>query len=183
VEALLFLAGTPLSTEEIAGALGMGTGDVGGFLEALAREYSGRGSAIEVVRAGRKWVMQVREDCAPDTLEGLRPQLPADLLKTAALIAYHQPIKQSKLVAMQGSKAYRHVTTLARMKLIRAQASGHTLELSTTSLFPEYFGLPAEDREGLRRLLAGRAVIGGGNENRGRRARPSPGDNLGPPLK
>ncbi|MCA1819584.1 MAG: SMC-Scp complex subunit ScpB, partial [Halobacteriales archaeon] len=71
-----------------------------------------------------------------------------------ALIAYHQPMKQSELVDMIGTKVYDHVPELTSRGLVRAREEGVTKILVTTPAFPEYFGLDAEDAEGVRAALA-----------------------------
>jgi segregation and condensation protein B len=156
VEAALFSAGKPLAAEEIAQTTGLPPDTVRASLQALDTAYDERGSSIEVVRIGEKWTMQIRAEYGEKAHAFIPPELAKDLLKTSALIAYHQPIRQSDLVRMVGSKAYEHVKTLADHGLINSKPVGQTLELRTSASFPEFFGLPANDREEMRRLLAER---------------------------
>lgn len=164
LEAALFLAGRPLGVEELARGTGLPRDRVVPLLHSLAQDYRRRGSALEVVRVGRGWVLQLRPGVAPGALALARTELPEQVLRTAALIAYHQPVKQSDLVAMVGSAAYEHVTTLARMKLINAVAEGNTLRITTSSRFPEYFGLPARTPREVKRVMAERVGRGRGAE-------------------
>jgi|RifCSP13_1_1023834.scaffolds.fasta_scaffold04793_3 segregation and condensation protein B len=156
VEAALFSAGRALAVEEIAQTTGLSPDAVRSDLAALAGTYEERESAIEVVRIGEKWTMQIRASYGEKAHAFVPPELPKDLLKTSALIAYHQPLKQSDLVRMVGSKAYEHVKALADHGLITVRPLGQTLELRTSPSFPEFFGLPANDREELKRLLEAR---------------------------
>jgi segregation and condensation protein B len=80
-------------------------------------------------------------------------------LKTLALIAFHQPIKQSNLRRMIGPKVYDHVDELASHRLIYAKKHGSTEMLTTTKLFPEYFGINSTKPEEIREYLA-KKVIG-----------------------
>jgi segregation and condensation protein B len=89
--------------------------------------------------------------------------LPLDLLKTAALIAYYQPLRQSKLSDMIGGKAYEHVRELQERNLIQAKELGRTLELTTSRYFPEFFGLKTGNREEIKRYMAAKAGIKGGH--------------------
>ena len=80
-------------------------------------------------------------------------------MKTLALIAFHQPVKQSNLRRMIGPKIYDHVDELTSMKLIYSKKHGATEMLTTTKLFPEYFGLDTTKPEEIREFLA-KKVIG-----------------------
>ncbi len=178
VEAALFSAGKPLAAEEIAQTTGLPAEVVTSALSALSKGYEERESSIEVLRIGEKWTMQIRAAYGERAHDFIPPELPKDLLKTSALIAYHQPVKQSDLVRMVGSKAYEHVKALTDHGLITTRPVGQTLELRTSASFPEFFGLPANDREEMRRLLATRT---------GAPAQPMPGTGQttppGPPAK
>lgn len=156
VEAALFSAGKPLAVEEIAATTGLSPDAVRASVSALARAYGERGSAIEVARIGDKWTMQIRNSYVEKAQTFAPPEIPLDLLKTVALIAFHQPVRQSELVRMVGAKAYEHVRTLADLNLITAKPEGQTLELRTSAGFPEFFGLPVTDREEMKRVLSER---------------------------
>lgn len=156
VEAAMFSSGRPLAVEEVAQTTGLAPDAVRSALAALSQAYEERESAIEVVRIGEKWTMQIRATYGEKAHAFVPPELPKDLLKTSALIAYHQPLKQSDLVRMVGSKAYDHVKALTDHGLITTRPLGQTLELRTSASFPEFFGLPANDREEMKRLLAER---------------------------
>ena len=86
-------------------------------------------------------------------------EIPLKVLKTAALIAYHQPLKQSQLVMMIGSKAYDHVKELREIGLIKFRRDGPTKLLSTTPRFQDYFAIDAVDRDGIKQWLAKKVGI------------------------
>ncbi len=159
VEAAVFSAGKALAVEEIAQTTGLPPDAVREALQSLARAYDERGSAVEVARIGDKWTMQIRSSYVEKAQTFAPPEIPKDLLKTAALIAYHQPVKQSDLVRMVGSKGYEHVRALTDLNLVNGKPVGQTLELRTSPGFPEFFGLPATDREEMKRLLTERAGL------------------------
>ena len=159
VEAALFSAGKPLAVEEVAATTGLAPDAVRSALAGIAKAYEDRGSAIEVARIGDKWTMQIRSEYGEKAQAFAPPELPKDVLKTAALIAYHQPVKQSDLIRMVGSKGYEHVRALQDVGLVNAKPIGQTLELRTSATFPEFFGLPATGRDELRRLLGERAGV------------------------
>jgi segregation and condensation protein B len=154
VEAALFSAGKPLSIEEIATQTNLSPEAVKEACKELSKEYDGRDTVLEVGKAGAKWAMQVRPQASEPATKFAPPEIPSKLLKTLALIAYHQPMKQSELVDMIGTKVYDHVPELVERGLVKAREEGVTKILVTTALFPEYFGLDAEDREQVRATMA-----------------------------
>jgi segregation and condensation protein B len=154
VEAALFSAGKPLLVEEIAETTGLKPDVIKDGIKELQKEYEGRDTVLEVGKAGAKWAMQVRSRAAEPAAKFAPMEIPAKVLKTLALIAYHQPMKQSELVDMIGTKVYDHVPELVSRGLVRAREEGVTKVLTTTAAFPEYFGLDAENAEGVRAALA-----------------------------
>lgn len=159
VEAALFSAGRPVAAEELAQSTGIEPGTVREHLRALASDYEGRSSAIEVAQVGGKWTMQIRMEFTERARGFAPPEIERDLLKTAALVAYHQPLLQSDLGDMIGSKVYEHVQALTGLNLINKKPSGRSFELTTTRYFVEFFGLKSSDRDGIRRLLAEKAGV------------------------
>ncbi len=159
VEAALFSAGRVVAVEELAQTTGIAVERVRELLKSLLGEYDARGSAIEVAKVGDKWTMQIRMEYTDRAQAFAPPEISRDLLKTAALIAYHQPILQSDLFDMVGSKVYEHTQALESLNLINRRPSGRSLELTTTRYFSEFFGLRETDREGIRRILAEKAGV------------------------
>lgn len=159
VEAALFSAGKALTPEELARTTRLQSDVIREHLRALAREYTKRESAIEVAQFGTKWTMHIRSDYAERARTFAPPEIDRDLLKTAALIAYHQPILQSDLFDMIGSKVYEHTKALEDLGLINRKPSGRSLALTTTRHFAEFFGLKSTDREGIRKLMAQKAGV------------------------
>lgn len=148
VEAALFVAGRPLSVKELSKALGIKSLDyLEKLIELLAAEYAERKSAIEIVRVlGDKYVLQLKQEYSQRVMHLMpRPDLRTGELKTLALIAYLQPVEQSKLVKLRGSQAYEHVKHLLSMGLIYAEPYERTKILGTTPKFAELYGFPEND--------------------------------------
>jgi segregation and condensation protein B len=154
VEAALFAAGKPILVDEIVEMTGLRPDDVKAGLQELAKEYAARDTVLEVGKAGAKWAMQVKSLASEPAAKFAPMEIPAKTLKTLALIAFHQPLKQSVLVDMVGSKAYDHVHELHERGLVKTREEGVTKLLTTTALFPEYFGLDAENPEEIRATMA-----------------------------
>ncbi len=160
LEAILFAAGKPQSVHELSEALGgADVRSVQRALRQLTTTYDGRQTSLEIRRVGDRYALQVREEFVP-TAQAVTPvELPPRTIKALTLVAYHQPILQSLLARMIGEGAYEEVARLRELRLIHAEPKGATLELRTTPAFVEYFGIPSNDPEEIRRFLAGRLGV------------------------
>ena len=144
VESVLFSASQPVGIEEIKEASGLSKKKVTEALESLIQTYiveRKKETSIEVIKAGDKYTMQVKKKFFDQSVMVAKPEIQSHHLKTLALIAFHQPVKQSNLRRMVGPKVYDHVDELSAMRLIYAKKHGTTEMLTTTKLFPEYFGI------------------------------------------
>lgn len=132
VEAALFVAGRPLSLKELSKALGIKSLEyLEKLIELIAAEYAERKSAIEVVRVLEdKYVMQVKQEYSQRVIHLMpKPDLRTGELKTLALIAYLQPVEQSKIIKLRGSQAYEHIKRLVEMGLVYAEPYERTSSL------------------------------------------------------
>jgi len=162
VESILFSSSTPVGIEEIKEVTGLSKKKVTEAIDALIKTYNverKKETSIEVVKAGNKYTMQVKKKFFDQSVMVAKPEIQSHHLKTLALIAFHQPIKQSNLRRMIGPRVYDHVDELADLKLINAKKHGSTEMLTTTKLFPEYFGIDSTEPEEIREFLA-KKVIG-----------------------
>jgi segregation and condensation protein B len=154
VESVLFSAGHPVSCKEIREVTGVSSPNVQKVLKQLMNEYdTERDTAMEIVKAGEKYVMQVKAAFTERSEMISEPELDADLLKTLSLIAFHQPVKQSNLRRLAGEKIYEHVDKLNEMKLVHTKKHRQTEMITLTKLFPEYFGLDVTKPEEIRTFL------------------------------
>jgi segregation and condensation protein B len=147
IEAALFSAGKPVALEEIAISTGLEPALIKLYLKKLTQSYNRRDTSLEVIKAGKKYSLRVKENYVERVRELAAPEVNPKLLKTAALIAYHQPIKQSDLVEMYGSKVYDHVKELLQLGLIRARKDGSTKVITTTHRFSETFGISSVSKK------------------------------------
>lgn len=161
VEAALFTAGRPVSVEELVIATGLDDKAVKRAVKALEMEYEEKGdaTALEVRQAGDKWAMQLRAAFVEHAKTLAEMEIPKKLLKTLALIAFHQPLLQSDLVDMIGTKTYEHVHELEERGLVRTRPEGVSKRLVTSPSFPEYFGIPATDTVAIRTYLANKVGL------------------------
>ncbi len=159
VEAVLFSAGRPLTIPEIEESIGRSRGEVRDAVKKVRRMYQNRKTALEISKIGRKYSLQLRSEFNKYGMEMMDQEMSRPLLKTAALIAYYQPIRQSELKKMVGEKIYDHVDELIQKDLILSEKDGRTYSLRTSPKFQEYFGLEAKDRNELKKLMAKKAGI------------------------
>lgn len=160
VEAVLFSAGRPLHPVDIASASGIDLPTVRRSLKKLNRSYASRATSLEVVRTGDKYSMQVKKGYTGSARTLAPTELPKDLLRTIAVIAFNQPILQSELARRRGPKVYEEVAKLRDLGLVSVKPRGHTLELTTSNRFAEFFGIEArnstEVRQYFEKLTAGK---------------------------
>ncbi|MFP4000861.1 MAG: SMC-Scp complex subunit ScpB [Thermoplasmata archaeon] len=160
VEAVLFSSSHPLTVPEIEEAVGRPRDEVRDGVKKIRRMYQNRKTALEIAKIGRKYSLQLKSRLNKYGLEMKDEELSKPLLKTAALIAYYQPVKQSELKKMVGEKVYDHVDSLKDKGLILSERDGRTYSLRTSPKFQEYFGLEARDRNELKKLMAEKVGIG-----------------------
>ena len=154
LEAILFAAGKPVTVGELTERLGLpGHRPVQRAIRHLSRNYASRKTALEVRRAGDGYSIQVRAEYLPVAHQVAPTEMPLRTLRVLALIAYHQPVRQSFLVKMVGEAAYEEVQQLREADFVRAAPRGGTLLLTTTSHFAEHFGLETNDKARIKGLL------------------------------
>lgn len=148
IEATLFSSGKSMSVEELSNALGYDEDemlDCLGSLQATLRRR--QGGALQLAEIGERWALEVKPAIATHLPRETKTDMPPKLLKAAALIAYHQPMSQSRLVELLGQKAYDYVRELAQLGMIDRRKDGNTRRLATTRRFSEAFGCPHTDRK------------------------------------
>ncbi len=155
VEAELFSAAKPVTVTELVQISGLDARTVRSALERLQEEYNGSDRAIEVAKMGSRYAMQVKRDYKDYAWRLSQMEIPKDVLKTASLIAYYQPVLQSKLFDLVGNKVYEHVKVLEGMRLIRTRPRKNSFELTTTKKFIETFGIDARSRSEVKAWLEG----------------------------
>lgn len=162
VEAALFVAGKPVSMKKLRELVGSAA-RVRRAVEHLAAEYRQRGSAMEIVELEGRYVMQLRSEYAEHVKSVAPRELSSTALRTLAMVAYHQPITQSKLVQIRGNSIYEHLSELKEKRLITATPRGRTFVLTTGPAFSEYFNLKTDSPEEIRQKiveLAGKQKVG-----------------------
>lgn len=152
LEATLFGSGKSLSIKDLSESLGYEEEEIQEALASLQGTLKRRrGGALRIVEIGGKWAMEVRPNVADHLPKETKTEMPKKLLKAAALIAYHQPMPQSRLVELLGQKAYDYVRELSQYGMIMRRRDGNTRRLTTTRRFSEAFGCPHTDLRKVRK--------------------------------
>lgn len=147
VEALLFVAPSPVSLNDLARALGASLEDVEAALQQLAaaREQAG----VILQRHRDRVQLATAPDLAADVERflglDLSSRLSAPALETLAIIAYKQPVTRAQIEAIRGVNSDGVLRALLNKGLIevvgRMETVGRPLLYGTTPAFLQYFGL------------------------------------------
>lgn len=147
VEAILFVADTPLEAGEIRNWIGeISLADVRMAIRALAFEYEDR--AFEIYEHANKYQIRTRHEhlaLIKKQYAGKARSLSKNALETLAIIAYRQPITRAQINALRQVDSSSIVQTLKDKDLIYPSGTrkevGNPLEFRTTQKFLEVFGL------------------------------------------
>ena len=156
VEAALLGAGRPLNLDQLSELFAAGSDEVERemlreALEALGKDYQGRGIELKQVASGYR--IQIRQSMtgrlAP-IWEQRAPRYSRALLETLALIAYRQPVTRGEIEEVRGvSVSTNMVRTLLERGWIRVvgrrDVPGRPALYATTREFLDYFGLKRLD--------------------------------------
>jgi len=144
VEATLFLAGRPVSVEEIAKITGINEKEIKIYIENLKRFYSDR--SIDIKHLGNGiYEMKLKKDYL-DKVDKIiyEKEFSPGVLKTLAFISFKSPVKQSEVVEFRGKKAYEHINELIEKGFIKSEKVGNTKILRITKKLLKYFNLKSE---------------------------------------
>ncbi|MEM1584074.1 MAG: SMC-Scp complex subunit ScpB [Nitrososphaerota archaeon] len=145
IEALLFAASKPVEVREMLSICGLRKKEkILSAVKELMKKYNDGRSAIELVELpGERFYLRLRREYHDLVKRYVKkPLFSRGIMRTLSFIAYHQPIEQSKVAAVRGNSAYRHVKILVERGLVEAEEKGKTKILKTTQLLADYLGVP-----------------------------------------
>lgn len=149
IEAILFVAGDPVSVEELGKALDLSEEETLQAVEALEKEYETSRRGILLRRYGKHLRLETRPECAPYVERMLQPvqrqTLSQAALETLAVVAYRQPATRGDVELVRGVKCDYSIQSLLSKGLIkeigRKEALGRPILYATTDRFLEHFGI------------------------------------------
>ena len=148
VEASLYVAGRPLSIEELSTKLEISKKETEELVNEIAFNYLDRSTAIVINRVGEKYQMGIKSEYVEKVSKFAKGGAIAEkYLRTLTIIALKQPILKSLLIKIRGSGAYEHVKYLLDQEFVSAVKKGRSYELTTTEKYAEMFGLPKNIEE------------------------------------
>lgn len=159
MDAALFISGRWLTLEDLGRITNSGNlGVIKEGLERLKGNYDERGGGVVILEEEGRYRMEV----APEIREKVyylapEPELSPALIKTLALVAYKQPIKQSEVVDTMGNRTYEYIKELRKKEFITIKKKGRTKVISTTGRFRKYFGLREGENLNWEKLQDGQA--------------------------
>jgi segregation and condensation protein B len=152
IEAMLFLATSPVPESELKTVLGVSGQELHAALEELG-DHLASGHGLIVKNAADGWVMETNPHFAEvlslfrDTAQRRRVKLSKAAVETLSVVAYNQPVTRSEVEDLRGVRCERVIETLLSHGLIRIsgrkKTSGSPLLYRTTSRFLDIFGLEA----------------------------------------
>lgn len=146
-EAALFLSEEPLSTDELADVMNLGSkGYVQQVIDRLREELEQEARGLKIVESNGQYEMVVKNQHV-EQVSHLAPHRDLDdgTLRTLALVAYNTPVKQSEVVDVRGNRSYSQIKELVERGFIASKKDGRTKILEVTDHFLEYFELDAPD--------------------------------------
>ena len=150
IEALLFMASSPVEEKELKDLLGVSLSEIKNSLKELKIEYENQNRGIFINFIGGGWVLETKPELY-DLISSFRNiektkrvKLSKAAIETAAIIAYNQPVTRSEIDEIRGVHSDSSIAKLLEHGLIKI--SGHKgksggLLYETTQKFLEIFGL------------------------------------------
>ncbi len=149
LEALLFVAGEPVSAGGLAKATEMQDSEVKRLMDELTREYKDRDSGILIVEIADGYQMVTNPDLSlwikkfKNINQSHKLSQPA--LETLAIIAYKQPVTKLEVDQLRGVNSDGAVKSLLDKRFIKIvgkkETPGRPFLYGTTKEFLQYFGL------------------------------------------
>ncbi|HKU75975.1 MAG TPA: SMC-Scp complex subunit ScpB [Pyrinomonadaceae bacterium] len=149
IEALIFVSDEPLSVKTIADVLKEDKAVVSEVIAALAEEFNGRNSGLQLREVAGGWQFATRPEYHEHVRKFLKTRPSAKLsiasLETLAVIAYRQPVTVPEILEIRGVQSPSAIKTLLDKKLIvakgRKETVGRPMMYGTSKEFLLQFGL------------------------------------------
>jgi segregation and condensation protein B len=153
IEAILFVAETPVGEGELSQVLDAPPERVRLALEALGGRLASSGSGLVLREAAGGWRLYTRPDLHPHlerfAASPTASRLSRAALETLAVVAYRQPVSRGQVSEIRGVDSEQALRTLERRALVEqvgvAAGPGQAILFGTSDLFLEKMGLRSLD--------------------------------------
>ncbi len=147
VQALLFVADSPATPENLAQALELTVGQVEQALEVLKKNLNKQGP-LHLVKLAGGYQLATKPDYAQLIANFLKPQrqrLSRSLMEVLAIVAYRQPLTMAEIDQIRGVQSDYSVKALLERRLVqevgRRHAPGRPVLYGTSQQFLHQFKL------------------------------------------
>jgi segregation and condensation protein B len=146
LEAALFVSDKPLTLEKLSKVMGCSQQEVKEQMIRLQTDLKTEDRGVELVETPEGFELRVKPDYREKVVR-LAPfaDLSDGMMRTLAIVAAKQPVKQSLIVKVQGNKTYGYIVGLEDKGLIKTEKYGRTKIITTTPDFEKYFGKSSEE--------------------------------------
>ncbi len=150
LEASLFVSDKPLSLQRLAGIIGSPVDDTKELIMEIQQQLKKDDRGIDLIETPEGYEFRIKPEYR-DNVARLAPfsDLSDGMMRTLAIVAVKQPVKQSLIVRYQGNKAYGYIASLENKGLVKTEKYGRTKLVSTTPDFEKYFGKRSEEIKGM----------------------------------
>lgn len=148
IEAILFSAGRPVSTEELVINLEMSKEDIESIIANMQEEYKKEDRGIQIIKLENSYQLGTKENLYehiyPIIDKRSKPNLSNAAIETLAIIAYNPKITRAEIEAIRGVSADGCVYKLLEYGLIeeagKTDLPGKPMSYKTTDDFLRKFG-------------------------------------------
>jgi len=149
VEALLFVAGEPVTAVSISKTTGLEEHEIRSLIAELSRDYRERDSGMVIAEIAEGYQMMTNSDFGIWVRKfkniTISSKLSQPSLETLSIIAYKQPITKLEVDQLRGVNSEGAIRTLLERRLVRIvgkkESPGRPFLYGTTREFLQYFGL------------------------------------------
>lgn len=147
LEAALFVSDSPLGLDKLSNIVGIGSEEeIRRLVEELKKDFEIENRGVELVETPEGFELRVKP-AYRERVARLAPfaDLSDGMMRTLAIIAVKQPVKQSLIVNYQGNKTYDYIKGLEEKGLVKTEKYGRTKLVTTTIDFEKYFGKSSDE--------------------------------------
>lgn len=148
IEALLFVSGERLATDELLKILQIGEKEFKPIMQELMLEYHQSVRGLQIISLDGGYIMATKPEYTELVSKLVKParfRLSSAALETLAVIAYQQPVTRAEIEQIRGVKVERVLSNLLEKGIIREEghkeAAGKPILYCTSYEFLKLFGL------------------------------------------
>ena len=153
IEALLFVAGDPVSLDRLAEALSIPMEDLEEFMPKMLDEYNFERRGIKLIKLENSYQLTTRSEYFDAVVRMVthkqKQVLSPATIEVLSIISYNQPITKAAIEKVRGVDSSHSLTKLLERELIeqrgRLNAPGRPVLYGTTDEFLRCFGLQSLD--------------------------------------